>query len=176
MISNLKSIYSYFIFISIFIVILSIIFFFATKKYSKRKVKFLALFVNLDRKNIILISSFLLNFTLVAFFAVKSDNFNNMVIYLIATNVIISCIVSLKLKIILSNIIYSLISCFSLKIINLVYTYLTNIYYDRLTFILAIIFILMVIVYQLFITFRLTEMILKYNKLEVGNHGRKTKK
>ena len=175
MISNLKSIYSYFIFAGIFIIILAIIFFFATKKYNKKRVKFFALFVNLNRKGIILISSFILNFTLVSYFAVKSLYFNNLIIYIIAINVIISCIVSLKPRLIISNIIYSLISVFSLKIINLVYNYLFNIYYDKLTFILSIIFVLMLIVYELFITFRLTEIVLKYNKMEVQKNGRKSK-
>lgn len=175
MISNLKSIYSYFIFVGIFIVLISIIFFFATKKYNKNRIKLFALFSSLDKRSILLISTFVLNFTIVSFFSVKSLYFNNFVIYLILINILISIIVSLNIRVSISNIIYSLISIFSLKIINIVYTYLSSIYYDRLTFILGAIFVLMVIVYELFITFRLTEIVLKYKNKLGGVYGRKSK-
>ena len=176
MISNLKSIYSYFIFVGIFIVLMSIMFFFATRKYNKNRIKFFALFASLNKRSIVLISTFILNFTLVSFFSVRSNYFNNFAVYLILINIFISIIVSLNIKVSVSNIIYSIISIFSLKIVNIVYTYLSSIYYDRLTFILGAIFVLMVIVYELFITFRLTEIVLK-NKDKLGGikYGRKSK-
>lgn len=176
MISNFKGIFSYFIFASTFIFIMSLIFFFLTKKYKKGRVKLFALFLSLNNRSILIVATFILNFTLVSFFSVMSNMFNSYVIYLIIVNVIISLIVSLNLKIFIVNFVYTIISIFSLKIINLVYNYLTNIYYDRLTFILGIIFVLMIIVYELFITFRLTEIVLK-NKNNLGGirHGRKSK-
>lgn len=175
MISNLKSIYSYFIFVGIFIVLMSIMFFFATRKYNKKRIRLFALFASLDKRSIVLISTFILNFTLVSFFSIKSFYFNDFVIYLMIVNIVISIIISLNIRVSISNIIYSLMSIFSLKIVNIVYTYLSSIYYDRLTFVLGAIFVLMVIVYELFITFRLTEIVLK-NKDKIGGfYGRKSK-
>lgn len=174
MIANLKSIYSYFIFIAIFIIILSIIFFLTTRKYSKRKVKLFSLFSSLNNRTIILLASFILNFTLVSFFAVSTKHFNNFILYLIIINNIITIIISMDISVIVANIIYSIISIFSLKIINLVYNYLSLIYYDRLTFILGIIFVLMIIVYELFITVRLFEIVL--NKVKpIGGKKRNGK-
>lgn len=167
MINNLKSIYSYFIFVSIVIILLSIIFFFATKKYNKKRIKLFALFASLNNRSIVLVSSFILNFTLVAFYACAPKYFGDFSLYLLIISTLISMIVSLDIKLIINNTVYTLISIFSLKIINLVYNYLTLIYYNRLTFILGIIFILMVLVFELFITFRLIEIVLK-NKKFVG--------
>lgn len=163
MIRDFRGIYSYFIFASIFIVILSIIFFFATKKYKKNKVKVFGLFTSLTKRNIILISSFILNFTIIVFFALCPSFYNDFVLYMIITNTIISIVVSLNLHMIIGIVIYTCISIFSLKIVNLVYNYLSSIYYDRLTFVLGMIFVCMIIVYELFITFRQLEMVLKKN-------------
>lgn len=163
MISSFKGIFSYFIFASVFIVLISIIFFFATKKYSKNKVKFFGLFTSLTNRNIIVISTFVINLTLVLFFAVCPHYYNDFVMYMIIANAVISMIVSLNIHMIFSSIVYTFISIFSLKIINLVYNYLTSIYYNRLIFILAIIFIIMVIIYELFITFRQLEIVLRKN-------------
>ena len=82
---------------------------------------------------------------------------------MIVVNSIICIAVSLNSRIIISSFLYTFISIFSLKIINLVYNYLSSIYFDKLTFILGIIFVLMVIVYELFVTVRLLEIVLKKN-------------
>lgn len=174
MIRDLRGVFSYFIFASIFIVFISIIFFFATKKYKKNKVKFFGLFTSLSTRDAILISSFILNFTIVVFFAVCPMFYNNFVMYMIIINTIISLITSLNVHMMLGSIIYSFISIFSLKIVNLVYNYLSSIYYDRITFILGIIFVIMILIYELFVTFRQLEIVLKKNG-GVKN-GRKSRK
>lgn len=161
MLQNLNSLFSYFIFVSIFIIVLAILFFFATKKYSKKKVKLFSLFASLNNRSIILLSSFILNFTLIAFYAVATQHFNSLIVYLIIINNIVAMVVSLNYRVIISNVLYSVISIFSLKIINLVFNYLSLIYYDRLTFILGVIFVLMIIVFEMFITVRLFEIVLK---------------
>lgn len=163
MIRNLKGIYSYFIFAGIFLFLLSLIFFFVTRKYKKSRIKILALLSSLNKRTIILVSTFILNFTLVAFFAISSKNYNDFVMYMILINSGISIIVSLNIRMIISTVLYTFISIFSLKIINLVYNYLSSIHFDRLTFILGMIFVLMVIIYELFVTVRLLEIVLKKN-------------
>ena len=163
MIRDFRGVFSYFIFASIFIVIISIIFFFATKKYKKNKVRFFGLFTSLSTRDVILISSFILNFTIVVFFVIFPMFYSNFVMYMIIVNTLISIITSLNVHMILGSIIYSFISIFSLKIVDLVYNYLSSIYYDRLTFVLGIIFVIMVIIYEMFVTFRQLEIVLKKN-------------
>lgn len=178
MIQNIKSIYSYFIFAGIFIFIISIIFFLATKKYSKKRVKFFALLSSLDKRSIILVSTFILNFTEVTYFSIATFNYNNFAMYLIIFTSLVSIIVSLNPHVIFGNTVYTAISIFSLKIINLVYNYLSFVYYDRLTFILGVIFVLMVIIYELFITIRQIEIVVKNVKPLGGvkNAGKSRKK
>lgn len=177
MIQNLKSIYPYFIFASIVIILLSIILFFITRKYNKKTEKILSVFATLKRKNIILISCVILNFMLVAYFSIAIRYYSEFVVYIIIINTLISMIVSLDFHIIISNIIYSAISIFSLKIINLVYVYLSTIYYDRMTFILGSGFVLMIMVYEIFISFRQIELLLKKSKVIGDNkNGRKVRK
>ena len=140
---------------------MALIFFFATRKYKKTRIKFFALFTTLSKRKVVLVASLILNFTLVSFFAVATFFYNDFVMYMIIINSLISMIVSVNLHIICSNLVYTIISVFSLKIINLVYNYLNSIYYDTLTFILGAIFVLMIIVYELFVTFRQLEIIVK---------------
>jgi hypothetical protein len=83
-------------------------------------------------------------------------------------------IISVNLHIILLNVVYTFVSIFALKIINLVYNYLHSVYYDRLTFILGVIFVLLIIVYELFITFRQLEVVVR-KKGGVLNGRRTTK-
>lgn len=161
MLNSFRGIFSYFIFTGIVIVLMALIFFFATRKYKKTRIKFFALFTTLSKRKVVLVASLILNFTLVSFFAVATFFYNDFVMYMIIINSLISMIVSVNLHIICSNLVYTIISVFSLKIINLVYNYLNSIYYDTLTFILGAIFVLMIIVYELFVTFRQLEIIVK---------------
>lgn len=176
MISSLKSIFSYFVFVGVVIVLIAIILFLTTKKYNKKKIRLLALFSSLNSRSIILISSFVLNLTLCVFYAFAPHLYCSFVIYFLVINTIISMIVSLDLKIIIGNSIYTIISIFSLKIISLVYNYLSLIYYDRLTFILGLIFTIMVCIYEFFIMFRLTEIVLKNKKFVGGLKNGKSRK
>lgn len=176
MVSNLKSIFSYFVFVSVVIVIMAIIFFLITKNYSKKKIKILALFSSLNGRSIILIASFVLNLTLTVFYAFVPQLYCEFVLYFLIINTLISMIVSLDVKVIISNLVYTIISIFSLKIISLVYNYLSYIYYDKLTLILGLIFTIMVCLYELFIMFRLTEIVLKNKKFVGGLKNGKSRK
>ena len=163
MLYNFKGIFLYFIFASIFIALMSFIFFFYTLKYKKNRVNFFALFTTLNKRKIIIVASLILNLTLVCFFSVAIAYYNDFVTYMILINSLILMIVSVNFHIIFSNILYTSISVFALKIINLVYNYLYSVYYDRLTFLLGAVFVLLIIVYELFVTFRQLEIVVKKN-------------
>ena len=172
MISNLKNIYPFIIFIGIVFIIMSLVLFFGTIKYKKRKLKSLAVFASLNKRNIILLATIILNFLIVIYFAIRIKYYSDIVTYLIIVDGVISVITALNLHMLISTIIYDVISIVALKIVSLIYNYLENIYYDRLTFILGCIFVLLLIVYEVYVTFRQIEIVV--NKDEGGQEdGRK---
>ena len=72
----------------------------------------------------------------------------------------------------LSTLLYSAISIASLKIVSLTYNYLQNVYYDRMTFILASIFVLLLVVYEIYVTFRQVEIVMKKGKGDDKNESK----
>ena len=164
MIQNLRAIYPYYIFLSIFIISLSLILFFNTRKYKDKKSNFYSLFLNLNARNVILLASTLLNFTFVFFLACFIKYYHPLIIYMLIINSIISIIICFDIQIIGYDIMYTIASVVMLKIFNLIYTYLSNIYYERIIFILGILFLIMIIVYSIFITIRKMEMIVNKSR------------
>ena len=92
------------------------------------------------------------------------SNFNIMFFTMIAFNSIVSIILSFNLHLIIAEIIYTFITLFGLILLNLVNTFLTNINYDKMTYILSLIFMGTIVVYLLFISVRKLELVLKKNK------------
>jgi len=158
-ITSLKNLYPFIVFIGIVFILLSIVLYISTFKYKKKKLKFLAIFASLSKRNIILLSTIILNFLIVVYYSVQIKYFSNIVIYLIIVNAVISVITALNIHMLISTIIYDTISIISLKILSLVYNYLENIYYNKLTFILGIIFLLLLNVYEIYVTFRQVEIV-----------------
>lgn len=161
MIQNLVSIYPYYIFLSIFIVVIAIILFFATIKYSKKKTNLYSLFLNLNLRSIVLISSCVLNLTFILFFCFYIKGYNNFVTSLIIINTFLSLCISLNIHMILFDILYAFVTIVCLKLYSLVYIYINEIYYDKNVLILSIIFMIMILIYGLFITIRKIELILR---------------
>ena len=83
---------------------------------------------------------------------------------MIAFNSIVSIILSFNLHLILAEIVYTFITLFVLILLNLVNTFLTNINYDKMTYILSLIFMGTIVVYLLFTSVRKLELVLKKNK------------
>ena len=75
-----------------------------------------------------------------------------------------SIILSFNLHLILAEIVYTFITLFVLILLNLVNTFLTNINYDKMTYILSLIFMGTIVVYLLFTSVRKLELVLKKNK------------
>ena len=83
---------------------------------------------------------------------------------MIIFNSIIGIILSFNLHFIIAEIIYTFITLVVLVLLNLVNTFLNNISYDKMTYILSLKFMGTIIVYLLFISVRKLELILKKNK------------
>lgn len=172
MINNLKNLYPFIIFVGIILILMSLILFFGTIKYKKRKLKTLAIFASLSKRNIILISTIVLNFLIVIYYLFQIKNYSSIVTYLIIVNSVISIITALNVHMLLSTLLYSAISIASLKIVSLTYNYLQNVYYDRMTFILASIFVLLLVVYEIYVTFRQVEIVMKKGKGDDKNESK----
>lgn len=167
MIQNLISIYPYYIFLSIFIVVISIILFLTTKKYYKKFERIYSLFLNLNIRSVILIASSILNFTFILFFCFYIKGYNDFVMYLIIINTIISICVSLNIHIILFDILYTIITLVCLKLYYLVNIYINQIYYDKKILILGIIFMITILIYGLFIIIRKIELVLNRSRRRI---------
>jgi len=159
LIKSLNSIYSYYIFYSVFIVILSIILFYATKKYKSNKERIYSMFLNLNRRDIVLLSCTFLNLIFVLYLCFFIKNFNNLILYMIIVNSLVSLGISLNSSIIVFDIFHTTITVLILKLFSLIYNYLFNIYYTRVIFVLGILFMLMIVIYVLFVTYRKLELI-----------------
>ncbi|MDD6272452.1 MAG: hypothetical protein ACI33S_05545 [Bacilli bacterium] len=169
MIQSLVSIYPYYIFLSVFIVIIAIILFFATMKYNKKRTNLYSLFLNLNLRSIVLLSSCILNLSFILFFSFYIKGFNNLAVYLIVINTFLSLCISLNIHIILFDILYAFVTIACLKLYSLVYIYINEIYYDKNVLILSVLFMIMILIYGLFITMRKTELILRDSRRRIKN-------
>lgn len=164
MIQILTSIYPYFIFLSVFIVVLAIILFLVTRKYKDKRTKFYSLFLNLNARSVILVATTLLNLTFILYLTLCVKYYDDFILYLLIANSVVSIIMSLDIHLVGYDILYTVISVIILKVFSLIYNYLDTIYYNRVIFVLGIVFLLMIIIYAFFITIRKIEIIIKKNK------------
>ena len=111
------------------------------------------------RKTILLACS-IVNVMIIIYSCFFIKNFNNIILYLLIGNTLISASVSLNIRTILFDIFYLLITLSSLKIFSLIYNYLNEVYYSKIVYILSLIFMAMILFYGIFITIRKIELIL----------------
>ena len=162
--NNLKQILDLYIFFSIIVILITIFLFIYTKKYKPKKVKILGLFLDLSKIDCIILATNLLHLILSIYCVFNIDKFNMMLFIIIACNSIISIILSFNLHLIIAEVVYTSITLVVLIVLNLVNTFLTNINYDTMTYILSIIFMITIVVYSLFTSVRKLELVLKKNK------------
>ena len=117
------------------------------------------MFLNLNRRDIVLLSCTLLNLIFVLYLCFFIKNFNNLILYMIIVNSLVSLGISLNSSIIVFDVFHTAITVIVLKLFSLIYNYLFNIYYTRIVFILGILFMLMIVIYVLFVTYRKLELI-----------------
>ena len=111
------------------------------------------------RKTILLACS-IVNVMIIIYSCFFIKNYNNIILYMLIANTLISASVSLNIRTILFDIFYLLITLSSLKIFSLIYNYLNEVYYSKIVYILSLIFMAMILFYGIFITIRKIELIL----------------
>lgn len=162
--SNLKQILNLYIFFSIVVIILALSLFLYTRKYNKKKIRILGLFLDLSKIDCIVLATNVLHLILSIYCVFNIEKFNIMFFTMIAVNAIVSIVLSFNLHLIIAEIIYTSITLFGLILLNLVNTFLNNISYDKMTYILSLIFMGTIVVYLLFTSVRKLELVLKKNK------------
>jgi len=132
-----------------------------TRKFNNKYRYLYALFMDADKKTIVLYSTILLNFLLSIFFLIFIDKYDLFAIYMLAFTNIISCFVSHNLRVIISSILYGGMEIELLWLLRIVDNYLNYVIYDNRIFILKFLFIIMIFIYDIFTVVRRTEILLK---------------
>ncbi|MBQ4263462.1 MAG: hypothetical protein IJB83_04415 [Bacilli bacterium] len=161
--NNYKLILNFYIFFSIIVLILAISLFIYTKKYKKTKVRILGLFLDLTKKESVLLSTNLLSLLLNIWCCLNIENYNALFLLMIIFNSLITIIISLNIRMILLKIISTSITLLVLKLLSLINTYINNINYNVQTHILNIVFLITIIIYSCFVSIRELELLLKKN-------------
>ena len=162
--SNITLVLNFYVFFSVIVLGVAFFLFFYTKKYKKSKVRLFGLFLDLSKREAILLSTNLLSLLLNVWCAINIANYNTLFLIMILFNALVTILMAFDIHIIISEIIYTGISVVVLKLLSLIDIYLTNVNYNVLTHSLSIIFLLTIIVYSCFISVRKLELLLRKNK------------
>ena len=141
-----------------------------TRKYNKKFRKLYSLFMGLSFREVFILSTTVLNMLIMFFFLLNVNYYYPIGFYmLIATN-FLSCLFSFKFRIIVIDIIYTLISCAFLWLLMTIRNYYSYVGESTGILILVIIFIILIAVYTFFITVRkINYLINMHEKVEVNN-------
>lgn len=167
--SNMALVLKFYLFFMIVVLVLAIGLFIYTRKYKKSKVRLLGLFMNLTKRESVLLSTNLLGLLLNVWCAFNIVDYNNLFLVMILFNALITVFLSFDVHMMGAEVLYTGISVVVLKLLNLINIYLTNVNYNVLTHSLSIIFLFTIIVYSCFICVRKLELLLKKNKYVRGN-------
>ena len=162
--SSTKSLVSFYIFFGVITLILAISLFVYTKKFDKKKVKVLGLFLNLTNSDCVVIASNLLCFIVTLYCVFNIEQFGMFFACVLMINAFISIIFSFSFHMVLSEVIYTSITIIVLTLLNLINTFLTSVNYDTMTYILSIVFSCAVVAFQCFALLRKLELTLRKNK------------
>ena len=164
MTSNLKLVLDFYIFFSIVTLIISVVLFLMTKNFNQRKIKVLGLFLDLSRNDCIILATNLYQLILTIYCVININKFCLLFMAMFIINALVTIILSLKIHIIVAEIIYTSVTVGLITLLNLINTFLTTVNYDKMTHILSIVFLCTIIVYAFFITVRKLELVLKKNR------------
>lgn len=164
MMDKINSMFSFFIFFIIILVVFSIIAILTTKKYSDKKVKFYAMFLDVNKRETLLFCTSLLNIILCSYLVFNVKAYNDFCSYLIILNSLVFILLAFRLRLMFIEIFYASSVVFMIKLLYLVDSYLSNIYFDNTILLLKYVFMALIIMYAIFVNIRKFELILNNNK------------
>lgn len=164
MMGKINNMFSFFIFFIIVIVVLSLIALLSTKKYNDKKVKFYAMFLDVNKRETLLFCTCLLNIILCSYLVINIKIYNDLCSYMIVMNSLLFILLSFRIRLIIIELLYSSSIVLMIRLLYLVDSYLTNIYFENNILFLKYIFMALIIIYSIFINVRKFELILNNNK------------
>jgi len=164
MIKNIKLTFSIFCYISIVVAVIFLMCLIFTHKFKNRYRSFYAIFLGISKKEVLIHVTNLLNFLIMFYFLFNIEYFYTYGLIMIITINIISCIISFNPRIIIIDVIYTVISIILLLLLRLVNNYLVDIVFDSKINLLRIVFMIMIAVYVIFVAFRKMEVTVKTYK------------
>ncbi len=167
--NNLRLILDFYIFFSIIIFIFSGIIFLRTKTYKKNKIRILGTFLDLSKKQCVLLATIVLNIVLTTFCVLNIEKFGLLLAAMVGINGIIAVFISLNFHYAIAEIVYDSISILILMLLNLIHSFINNVSYDQMTFIFSIALSCAIVGYEIYTTARKVELVFKNNKYVRGN-------
>ena len=164
MMDKINNMFSFFIFFVIVIVLISVVAILTTKKYNDKKIKFYAMFLDVNKRETLLFCTCILNIILCLYLVINVKVYNDFCSYLIILNSILFLLLSFNPRLVIIEIFYASSLVFMIKLLYLVDSYLTNIYYSDTILFLKYVFMALIIVYAIFVNIRKFELILNNNK------------
>lgn len=168
--NNIELLVKFYLLFCSIVVILAVSLYVYTNKYKNERIKIFGLFLNLDKRECLLLSCNLLTLIVTTYSLIAVKNFNYILISMLLTISIVSIIFSLNIHLIISEIMYSSITIIIIKLLNLMKLFLIDVNFDYLTYSLSVIFTIIIFVYSLFVFIRKTELLLRKNKF-VGRNS-----
>lgn len=162
--NDFKTIINFYMHFGIIAFILYLVITIYTKNFKKNKIKILGLFLNLSKFDCILLSTIVLNVIMTIYSIFNIDKFTSVFRIMFVINSIIAMIFSMNFHLIITELIYSSINIVVLTLLSLVNTFLTSVNYDKMTYILSVVFSCAVVAYAFFCATRKIELTLKKNK------------
>ncbi len=159
--NKLKLLLDFYIFFSVIVLVVSSTIFIATKKFNKKRIKTLGLFLDLNKSQSILLATNTLHIIVALYSIVKVENFGIMYIAMLITNCIIALICSLNLHYAIATVIYDSITIVVLILLSLIKSYLLEVHFDNMINLLCIAFALGIVVYLMYATTRKLELLFK---------------
>ena len=143
-----------------------------TKKFNIKYRKIYSIFMGLSFREVLLLSTILINLIVVLYFLMNIDTFVPIGLYALVALCFVFCIFSLNVKAIITNIIYTVVSGALLWLLMIISNYHDYIGSNTLVLALIIIFTLLIIVYVIFITVREINILVSMHKINGGENGK----
>jgi len=136
----------------------------ATRRYKRRREGIYSVFMDMNRREAIIVASSLLSLGLVVYFVAMPDSFSVFGACLIIISELFSLAFCFNFRIILIDVLTAIVSVISLQLIALTKSYVSEVYDDTMVLILIILSTAAVCAFATLMCIRKVEIILKRNK------------
>ncbi len=150
----------------IFLVALFVIFMITLKNYNVKssKLKFYGLFLEMDNRGILAFSAISLNFIFLVWCTTTFTGLNYIYVLMTLTFMLFANLVNKNYKKLPRDLLFTLINCLCIYVVNLLYNYLVNEYTSIFLLILLGLLMLFVFLYYIYTLFKLLNEVVQKDK------------